>query len=1218
MAPLDPVIPHALDEALATMAGLRASSRPCILFVGHGWGGGVRRHMDDLAALVHEHCQVILAEPGPGGTVRITVGGAGGRMALYFALPAEMTDLAAMLGAAGVCRIHFHHVHGLPRAVLDLPDALGVPYDWTLHDYHLVDPRLVAAATGAPAEALPWDLSLAGWHELFGTTLRQAARVIAPSHDVAQRMDAVWPGLKVAVWPHPEPRLAAHPPVTRVVTPGRISPDKGLHVIAACALDARDRELPLFFRILGCTTEPVVQAPVVPLTVSGEYPESALTALLAAEKPDVMLLPSQVPETFGYVLSAGMRAGLPIVASQVGAFVERLADYPQVLLLPPNAAAAQWNDALLRVGGAVRRPVPIIAAAPGLDPAAYRDDYLAPLRDVVPRRGPEFVLAAKHVARPRDDVGSESLPLATLYTAGVACGQAESRAELERRLNDIAAERAVGEEEQAQAAREQRAIQARLAQMEHVLRLARARIEEFEHSTSWRVTTPLRMLARRWRLAQARWRTLHATARHVPRQADIARSILRSHGAAALWTRVVAKLTGKRRFRPPPVLRYVQEEAAGPLVFPPFGGAGPRVSIIIPAFGDPLLTFTCLRSILAATPAGRFEVIVIDDASPVPLREALPDLRGITLERNPVNAGFIASCNRGAAIAQGEVLLFLNNDTIVTPGWLQAILHIFETRPQAGVVGVKLIYPDGRLQEAGGIVWRDGSAWNCGRDEDPEQPEHNYVREVDYCSGACIAVPAVVFRAVGGFDVRYAPAYYEDTDLGFAVRASGRKVVYQPRAVVVHFEGRTSGTDLAGGVKQHQVTNQRRFAEKWSTALAAHRANGVEPGLERDRWARHRVLVIDACMLTPDQDSGSVRMQAILELLLELHCKVTFVADSLEYREPYVTDLQQRGVEVLFHPYVSDVPSLLAERGGEFDVIMLSRHYIAAKHVGSIRTFAPRALLVFDTVDLHFLRSERLAELEGSAMAKAAARAKRDEELALIAKSDLTLVVSPIEHALLRDLAPRADVAILSNIHELIAGGRPFAERDGLVFIGGFQHPPNADAVLWYAREVLPHVRTLLPGVKTTIVGADAPANIRALASDDFVVAGYVPDIAPYFTRSRVSISPLRYGAGVKGKVNLALSYGLPVVATSASVEGMHLTPGEDVLVADTPLALAQAIARAYDDELLWHRLAEGGRAVIRQHFSRDVARVALAAVLARVERRRRVESAPVIEISAA
>ena len=177
---------------------------------------------------------------------------------------------------------------------------------------------------------------------------------------------------------------------------------------------------------------------------------------------------------------------------------------------------------------------------------------------------------------------------------------------------------------------------------------------------------------------------------------------------------------------------------------------------------------------------------------------------------------------------------------------------------------------------------------------------------------------------------------------------------------------------------------------------------------------------------------------------------------------------------------------------------------------------------------------------------------------------------------------------VLSTIHDPMPDGKPFAEREGLVFIGSFQHPPNVDGVLWYAREVLPRLRERLPGVPTYIVGSNVPSAIRALAADDFVVTGFVKDVDPYFTGCRVSMSPLRYGAGVKGKVNLAMSYGLPVVATSPSIEGMYLVPGQDVLVADDADAFAEAIAQVYRDEIAVGAAARGRP---RQHPGAFLAR---------------------------
>jgi GT2 family glycosyltransferase/glycosyltransferase involved in cell wall biosynthesis len=1216
----------------ADLLRLALSTRPIVVFVTHPWGGGIRRHMQDLARLIAPQVETLFLEPSRGGIVCLRWERPGESFELHFDLPDEMAVLTRVLAALPVARLHFHHVHRLPREVLDLPALTGLPYDCTLHDhfaicpqYHLVtvegtycgEPDAKGCAECLARRPAQWGLDIGEWRGVFERLLRGADRLIAPSRSVADRIARYFPGIAVNVWPNPEKPAQAAPAVVRVATIGTLSPSKGLRVVAACARDAAARDLPLAFRVLGATSEKVAQAPVIPLTISGEYAERDLPAILAAERPDVLLFAAQVPETYAYTLSAAIATGLPIVASDLGALPERLAGYAGATLMAWNAGPADWNGALLSAAGRADaiaiRPPPV---AVGTEPHRYAAMYTAAIGDAEPRGepGPALVAAGAHAFPPEDLGTSDELSLPELFRSGIECGFHEARAEFGRRVAAVDHQLAEfgGRLDALIADRE--AIAGELLQTqrnylkleetsEAALEAAHARIDALEQSTSWRITAPLRRLVHATRVGMLRARAGMAEVRQLPRRARIAASVLRHEGPRALGMRIARKLSGGSRFRAAPAPRFEQEVEIRPLAFTP--AEVPRVSIVIPVYGKALLTYTCLKSVHANTPPGEFEVIVVDDASPEPIADALRAVEGIRIERNERNLGFIDSCNRGAALARGELLVVLNNDTIVTSGWLSALQAIFRDHADAGLAGAKLVYPDGRLQEAGGIVWRDGSAWNYGRDDDPAKPEYNYVREADYCSGACLAIPRALFLELGGFDARFAPAYYEDTDLAFAIRASGRKVFYQPAATVVHFEGQTSGTDVSAGTKRYQVRNQSAFRDKWSGVLGTHRANGIDAHLERDRWAKRRVLVIEACMLTPDQDAGSVRMQAIVELLTELSCKVTFVADNLEHREPYVSALQQRGVEVLFAPYVRSVSDVIVERGGEFDLAIVARHYIAVKHVDALRRFAPQALIAFDTVDLHFLRSERQAELEGGARASAAARVLREEELTLIRKADVTLVVSPIEQQVLAGLAPEARVLLLTNIYEPQPGGKPLSERQGLMFIGGFQHPPNTDAVLWYAREVLPLVRKALPGTTTYIVGSKVPATIQALAAPDFVVTGYAPDVTPFFTGCRASIAPLRYGAGVKGKVNYAMSYGLPVVATSSAIEGMQLHPGVDVLVADDAAGFAKAIVRACRDDVLWQRLSAGGVANVRRHFSRAVARNALTRLLALADARR-------------
>jgi glycosyltransferase involved in cell wall biosynthesis len=262
--------------------------------------------------------------------------------------------------------------------VLELPGLVGVPYDCTLHDYYAICPQyhLVtedgrycgepdAAGCAACLAKRPgqWGMDIATWRGAFGELLRGAERVIAPSRDVARRIGRYFPDLRVTVLAHPEAPVAKTAPFVRVVTLGNLSPEKGLHVVAACAKDARARSLPLSFRVLGPTTEPLPQWPEAALSIHGQYSEADLPRLSAAENPDILWFPAQVPETYSYTLSLAMTTGVPIVASDLGALPERLAHYPQAVIVPWNAPPGTWNDILCKVGKRERVETPRSAPA---------------------------------------------------------------------------------------------------------------------------------------------------------------------------------------------------------------------------------------------------------------------------------------------------------------------------------------------------------------------------------------------------------------------------------------------------------------------------------------------------------------------------------------------------------------------------------------------------------------------------------------------------------------------------------------------------------------------------------------------------------------------------------------------------------------------------------------------------------------------------------------
>ena len=346
--------------------------------------------------------------------------------------------------------------------------------------------------------------------------------------------------------------------------------------------------------------------------------------------------------------------------------------------------------------------------------------------------------------------------------------------------------------------------------------------------------------------------------------------------------------------------------------------------------------------------------------------------------------------------------------------------------------------------------------WNYGRGDDPANPKYEFRCDVHYCSGACIAVRRDLFESLGGFDLRFAPMYYEDVDLAFAVRAGGRRVVYQPTCVIVHFEGGTAGTDTGSGGKRYQILHQKTFAEKWAAELGEQPAPGSNPDVARYRPTGPHVLIIDSYTPRPDRDAGSLRMHNLCTILPRLGCHVSFLPENRAQDGDYTRSLQDTGVEALYHPYLPSLESHLQAAGDRYHTVIMSRVEVAAEVVDLVRRHCPKAHRVFDTVDLHFLREARRALTDGRS-AKEVERLK-EQELAVARACDLTLVVSPAEKDVLAREVPDVAVEILSLIVPPDPTETPFADRSGILFIGNFQHPPNCDALGHYLRDIHPAV----------------------------------------------------------------------------------------------------------------------------------------------------------------
>ena len=617
----------------------------------------------------------------------------------------------------------------------------------------------------------------------------------------------------------------------------------------------------------------------------------------------------------------------------------------------------------------------------------------------------------------------------------------------------------------------------------------------------------------------------------------------------------------------------------------------PLVSIIIPTFDHSEDVIRCLESISDIPDITPFEVVVVDDGSSATHADRLKLISGIRLCVLEQNLGFAGATTAGVEASRGEFVLLLNNDTEVVAGWLDKLVETMRSSTEVGLVGSMILRPDFLLQEAGCVVFRDGDARQLGCRELPTDWRYQVARDVDYCSGASLLLRRALWDEVDGFDPRFAPAYYEDTDLALTARSRGLRVVYQPGSVLFHNEGSTHGKEFTG-VKRMQLRNQKLFAEKWADWLSTKPTNSRSWSVEdewkvRDQSSGSIVIVVDHRVPTPTEDSGSVRMTNILKLLRELEHRVVFIPETALLAQPASAELADIGVEVFGWDYrQQEFRSYLTSIADRVEFVMVSRPDVALNVFSAVTQSMPMVPFVYDMVDAHGLRKRNEALVTGRDDHRREAVRVETIERRMARASDIVVTLSQEDEDEIRRLAG-IDIRTvrLSNIHEPADPGPEFEARNGLLFVGGYEHTPNIDAVVWFVEEILPILEQEIGPVRVTLAGSKPTERVLALQSPNVTVPGWIEDLTDLYHQSRVAIAPLRFGAGVKGKIGEALAFGVPTVSTSVGVDGMGLRTGTDILVGNSPWDFAREVGRIYRDRDLWTAVRTAGLSTVHENF---------------------------------
>ena len=624
--------------------------------------------------------------------------------------------------------------------------------------------------------------------------------------------------------------------------------------------------------------------------------------------------------------------------------------------------------------------------------------------------------------------------------------------------------------------------------------------------------------------------------------------------------------------------------------------ATPVMSVVLVLWNRAELWFQCLRALLESDCA--LQIIAVDNGSADDTATLLTRTENLPVVRNPENLGFTIAANQGAKLATADLLLFLNSDARPLPGGLAALVETIANEPGIGAVGGKLVFPDGTLQEAGAIVWADGACESYGRGDNPASHEFCFERDVDFCSGAFLLTRRDAFERLQGFDEEYQPAYYEDVDYCVRLWRHGLRVVYQPRAVAMHFEfGSAASREHS---VQLQVARRGLFARKHRDWLRGQyeRSEGTLRARHHRPPQRRTALVIDDKWPDPRNGAGFPRALALLKTLGILGYDVTLYCTSEAKRSG---EIETGPVEVVTGQGPAGLRLFLEARRGFYSAVIVSRPH----NMGYVKAAAGSDLAFIDAAVIY--DAEAIAAVREVGFRRVMGRAVSDEEATHLIQNEtslargcaaiLTVTATDQRHFDAARIEPTFVVG-----HAVVARPTvtPFGDRAGLLFIGGFgAESPNEDSVRVLVDDILPALDRMNSGGFTlTVAGSNIPERLRRLARPGLLFLSDVDDLTELYERSRLFVAPTRYAAGIPIKLLDAAAHGLPIVCSDLLAEQVGWHDGRELLAAADSAGFAAATARVYSDEALWNALRAGALKRVVTEFNPDNFREALGGAL--------------------